>query len=272
MTKRNYLLAACALSLTACGYVAPDAGQEAVLIKQPWFFGSGGVDDTPVHTGSTVVASSTKAVLVSTTPTAFEVPFDNLMPSNSIPLDFHTVVRMQVTDTVELVKKWNGGATNDKGEETNYWFWASVQPMYVNFVRQEVKKYDMNALALTGAAVDNVEAAVTQRLNAYIKANKMPVKLLSVTMGRAGLPDAIMAQKTETAAQQQRILTMEAQRQAEDSRKAAEQSRAEADNAYRSQMSLTPEQFVELKRIEMQRTACQRGTCIFGNGQALVSR
>lgn len=269
---RKFLLIASALPLAACGYVAPDAGQEAVLIKQPWFFGSGGVVDEPVHTGSTVVASSTKAVMVSTTPTAFEVQFDNLMPSNSIPLDFHTVVRMQVVDTVELVRNWNGAAVNDKGEESYYWFYGTIQPIYVNLVRNEVKKYDMNQLALTGQAVDAVEQAVTTKLNAYIKQNKMPVKLLSITMGRAGLPEAIMAQKTETAAQQQRILTMEAQKQAEDSRKAAEQSRAEADNAYRSQMSLTPEQFVELKRIEMQRTACQRGTCIFGNGTALVSR
>jgi regulator of protease activity HflC (stomatin/prohibitin superfamily) len=247
------------LSTTACSYADIDAGEAGVAVHHPWLFGHGGVSDQVLTTGTELKAWSTEIVKISVTPTAFEVPFDNLMPSNSIPLDFHTVVRLQVTDPVELVKHWNGAAKNEKGEPSDYWFWGTIQPIYVNYVRQEVKKYDMNQLALTGEAVDNVEAAVSKRLEDYIKTNKIPVKLLSVTMGRAGLPEAILAQKVETAAQQQRILTMNAQAQAEDARKASE-------------MHLTPEQFVDLKRIEMQRYACTKGTCIFGNGSALVQR
>lgn len=36
----------------------------------------------------------------------------------------------------------------------------------------------------------------------------------------------------------------------------AEQSRADADNAYRESMHLSPEQFIQLKAIEMQRAVC----------------
>jgi hypothetical protein len=267
------MIALSALLLTAgCHYASIDAGEAGVTQQHPWFFGHGGVGDDVIQPGTAMVAWSTDVNHISVTPTAFEVQFDNLMPSNSIPLDFHTVVRMQVTDPVDLVKNWNGAAVDKDGNPSDYWFWGTIQPIYVNMIRQEVKKYDMNQLALTGEAVDAVEATVTKRLDAYIKQNKMPVKLLSITLGKAGLPDEILAQKTETAAQGQRILTMEAQKQAEDARKLAEQSRAEADNAYRSQMSLSPEQFVELKRIEMQEKACVRGTCIFGNGTPLISR
>ena len=41
------------LSLTSCHGVRPDADEEAVLIKKPWFFGHGGVDEVPVETGLT---------------------------------------------------------------------------------------------------------------------------------------------------------------------------------------------------------------------------
>lgn len=269
--KKMFIIAIMATT-AACSYASPDAGQEGVMIRHPWLFGSGGVVDETIKTGSAVKAMSTDVVYISTTPTAFDVPFDNLMPSNSIPLDFHTTVRMQVTNPVELVKKWNGALKDKDGNESNYWFTGSIEPIYTNFVRQEVKKYDMNQLALTGSAVDNVEAAVSQRLDTYIKQNKMPVRLLSITMGRAGLPQEILDQKTETAAQQQRQLTMLAQQQAEEARKGAEAARASADQAYQAEMHLSPEQFVELKRIEMQRNACQRGTCIFGNGTALVGK
>ena len=37
--------------LTSCHCVRPNADEEAVLIKKPWFFGHGGVDNDPVTTG-----------------------------------------------------------------------------------------------------------------------------------------------------------------------------------------------------------------------------
>lgn len=35
----------------SCHGVRPEADEEAVLIKKPWFFGHGGVEETPVTTG-----------------------------------------------------------------------------------------------------------------------------------------------------------------------------------------------------------------------------
>ena len=39
---------------------------------------------------------------------------------------------------------------------------------------------------------------------------------------------------------------------------AAEQARAEADNAYRNAMNLSPGQFVEMERIKMQNSVCAK--------------
>lgn len=272
--SRIYFIAPLALSLVSCGYASPDAGQEGVLVRKPWFFGSGGVDPETVKTGSAVVASSTDVVYIPVAPQAFEIKFNDLMPSNGIPLDFHTTVRVQVTDAAALVRDWNGGAKNDKGKLSDAWFWSNIHPQYANFVRQAVKNYDMASLAFNGSTVDRIDQIVTERLTDYIKRSKMPVKLLSVTLGRAQPPQAILDQRTETAAQQQREQTMVAAQKAETSRRAAEQARAEADNAYRSQMNLSPEQFVDLERIKMQQEVCLKGGCTFvaGNATPIVSR
>lgn len=258
--------------LCSCGYADPNAGQVSVLVHKPWFFGHGGVSPEPVTTGTQLIAWSTSEVRVPTTPIAFDISFDNMMPQDGIPLDFHTVVRMQIVDAPALVRDWNGGALDDKGEPANSWFWANISPVYSNLVRQEVKRFDMASLAFGGEAIDSIDASVSSKLNAFIKKSGMPVKLLSVTVGRATPPQEILNQRTETAAQQQRQKTMDAMKNAEDSRKAAEMARAAADNAYRSEMSLSPEQFVDLERIKMQRDACQKNTCIFGNASPVIGR
>lgn len=274
-THRLLLLTATALSLAACGYASPDAGQEGVAIAKPWFFGSGGVRPDPIATGSSIVAASTDVVMVDMTPQAFEVQFDNLMPSNRIPVDFHTVVRVQVVDSVDLVKNWRGAMTrttrNDEEVPADLWFWGSIQPIYVNLVREEVKRYDMNALVV-GNGVAEIEAAVTNKLNNYLRVNKMPVRLLSVTMGKANIPESILNQTTATANQEQRKLTMDATAAAETARINAERQRAMADNAYRVDVGRSPEQELEFQRIKMLGEACQTNTCVFGNPPLMMTR
>lgn len=258
-------IALCALSLSACGYASADAGEEVVLVRHPWFFGHGGIEDEPVQTGTSLIAWSTSEHKVNVNPQAFEVQFDNLMPMNRIPVDFHTVVRIQVVDSVELVKHWNGAAVNDEGKPTNAWFWANIQPIYVNLVREEVKRFDMNQLVI-GQGVGQIEAAVTTKLNDYIRRNKIPVRLLSITMGKAVIPNSILEQTTATATQEQRKLTMDATALAETARINAERQRALADNAYRIDVGRSPEQELEFQRIQMLKDTCKTNTCIFGSG------
>jgi regulator of protease activity HflC (stomatin/prohibitin superfamily) len=270
--KKIFAVVAAALFMGGCHYASIEPSEQGVKSSQPWFFGHGGVDDAPINPGSEIIPWSTSVIHISTTPTAFDIPFDNLLPSNRIPLDFHTTVRMQVVNAPELVKHWNGAAVDKDGNESNYWFWANIAPQYNTYVRQAARKYDMNQLVI-GNGVELIEQEVTANLNNFIKANHMPVRLLSVTMGRAGVPQEILNQTTETVAQQQRKLTMDAQAQAEQSRKGAELARAEADNAYRTAMQQSPEQYIEVKRIEMLGKVCanENSHCIFGNATPLMN-
>lgn len=246
------------LASTACSIVAPDAGQKAVLVDKPILFGHGGVRPDPVSTGLTYTWFSTKKVYVNMLPQQFDGAFNDLMSSDGVPLDFHAVMRVQVTDPVALVEKFGVD-----------WYKNNVEQEFFNRVRAAVKKHGMNETAIQTTAIDEIDKEVTKEMSGYFSANAIPVKLIKITVGRANPPDSVLTQRVETAQQEQRALTEHKRDLAEQSRKAAEQSRAEADNAYRNAMNLSPSQFVEMERIKMQTSVCASANahCTFINGE-----
>lgn len=245
--------------LAGCHAVSPDFGEEAVLIRQPWIFGSGGVVETPVQPGLKWTAFTTDHVIVNMQPQQFGVHFEDLMSSDGVPLDFDAVIRLQVTNSVRLI--------NDFGVN---WFERNVQAEFMNRVRQSVRKHGMNETAINTAAVEEIDEEVTGTMEEYLVQADLPIRLIQVTVGRANPPDAIKDQRVATATEQQRQLTEQQRKLAEDARLEAERSRAAADNAYRNSLGLSPSQFIALEAIDMQREVCAAGNCTFVVGDGAV--
>ncbi len=252
--KRIAITTTLLVAVTGCTVISPDAGQEAVLIDKPWIFGHGGVRDKSVLPGLTYAWFSTQKIYVNMFPQQYDGNFTDLMSSDGVPLDFHAVIRLQVTDPVVLVSKF--------GQD---WYKNNVEQEFFNRVRSAVKKHGMNETAIQTTAIDEIDAEVTKAMADYFTSNKIPIRLVKITVGKANPPDAVRTQRVETAQQEQRVLTEHKRDLAEQSRKAAEQSRAEADNAYRNAMNLNPAQFVEMERIKMQSAVCsvQGSNCTF---------
>jgi regulator of protease activity HflC (stomatin/prohibitin superfamily) len=248
------------LACTGCTVVSPDAGQQAVLIDKPVIFGHGGVRAEPVLTGLTYTWFSTHKIYVNMFPQQYDGNFSDLMSSDGVPLDFHAIIRLQVTDPVALVKNF--------GQD---WYKNNVEQEFFNRVRSAVKKHGMNETAIQTTAIDEIDSEVSREMTEYLNQNKLPIRLLKITVGKANPPDAVRNQRVETAQQEQRVLTEQKRDLAEQSRKAAEQSRAEADNAYRLAMNLSPAQFVEMERIKMQTEVCavKDAKCTFIIGSAV---
>jgi regulator of protease activity HflC (stomatin/prohibitin superfamily) len=248
-----------AVLLTGCNTYAPDAGHEVVLVEKPYFFGHGGVNPEPVRTGRTFTAITTDGVDVSMQPRRFEANLPDTMTSDGVPISFHAIVTLQVVNSVELVKSFGPN-----------WYENNIEQPFGQFVRQAVRKRGMNETAISSTALDSIDAEIRDNLNQFIKDKQIPVRLITMTVGRANPPDAIKNQRVETAAQEQRVQTEKQIKLAEDQRKAAEESRAAADNAYRQAIGLSPEQYVQLKRIEMELKVCSEGRCTFiENGNAV---
>jgi regulator of protease activity HflC (stomatin/prohibitin superfamily) len=249
------IMGALAGLLAGCSNYSPDAGHEIVLIKKPWFFGHGGVDPVPVKTGRTFAAPSTDGVDVYMQPQKFEVNLPDTMTSDGVPISFHAIVVLQVINSVDLIQNFGP-----------QWYSNNVEQPFATMVRQAVRKRGMNETAISTTALDEIDNEIRETLIAFIKEKQLPVKLVTMTVGRANPPDSIKSQRIETATQEQRIQTEKQMKLAEDQRMQAEQSRANADNAYREAMHLSPEQFIQLETIKMQAAVCGpngKATCTF---------
>lgn len=240
----------------------PDAGHEAVLIKKPMLFGAEGVDPTPVTTGRTYTMWTTDVVDINMQPEQYPLHFDDLMSADGVPLDFDAVARLQVIDSVSLVKNFGPN-----------WYDHNVKAEFSNRVRQAVRKHGMNETAINTNAIDAIDQEVSKAMEQYIAEAKLPIKIIQMTVGKANPPDSIKNQRVETAAQQQRALTEAQRKLAEDARLEAEKSRAHADNAYRNEMQLSPEQFLRLEGIKMQEKVCgeNKSGCTFVIGGGVAS-
>ena len=264
------VIAALIALAVGCRTVQPDAGHEAVLVRKPLIFGGGGVDETPVKTGLKYVAFTTTGIDVNMQPMRVDVEFNDLMTSDGVPIDFHAVLTLQITDSVKLVRDFGQDTV---GNRPGFWVRNLEQP-YRTAVRDAVKTHGMNEMAIQATAAESVDRVVTERLLTIIKDTGVPVRVLDMSLGRANPPDAILHQRVETAAQEQRINTEKQKKLAEDQRKMAEESRAAADQAYNQKMGLNPEQYVALQAIAMQREVCAKGGCTFlygGNAVPLIN-
>jgi hypothetical protein len=264
-TMKSILLlgfvAALLAGMAGCSVAAPDAGHEAVWVEKPIFFGHGGVDQTPVQPGREFGALTSTAIDVNMLPQRVDMEFDDMMTSSGVPVNFHVVATFTITDPVKLVSKY-GADTDEKG---NWGFWQRTvdQPLRTA-VRDAVKKRDMQEMAISQTAADAVGREVSTAAIQIVQQTGVPIIFSAINVGRVNPPDAIKNQRIETAAQEQRAITEQQTKLAEDQRKAAEQSRAAADNAYREAMQLSPDQFLQLERIKMQRDVCAHGsTCTF---------
>ena len=251
------------LLLAMVNRFSPDAGHEIVLIDKPWFFGHGGVESEPVKTGLTFGAPTTMGVDVYMQPQKFETELPDTMTSDGVPITFHAIMVVQVVDSVSLIK--NFGAD---------WYANNMEEPFKTMVRQAVRKRGMNETAISTTALDSIDSEIRDSLIAFIKDKGLPIRLVTMTVGKANPPDSVTHPRIETATQEQRIQTEKQKKLAEDQRLQAEQSRANADNAYRESMHLSPEQFIQLETIKMQEQVCGpngKANCTFiQNGAAPV--
>jgi regulator of protease activity HflC (stomatin/prohibitin superfamily) len=244
-----------ALSATGCNSYAPNAGHEIVLIEKPMFFGHGGVDPTPIKTGRTYAALSTEGVDVNLQPQKYETELPDTMTSDGVPITFHAIMVLKVTDSVSLIKNF--------GPE---WYSNNLEEPFKTMVRQAVRRRGMNETAISTTALDQIDNEIHDQLVLFIKQKALPVELVTMTVGKANPPDSVKTQRIATATQEQRIQTEQQTKLAEDQRAAAETSRARADNAYREAMGLSPQQFIQLETVKMQREVCGetgKATCTF---------
>lgn len=260
--ESNMRFVACVL-IAFCGMTTGcmstvDAGYQGVLVKKPWVFGHGGVDKEPIATGLTWTAPTTEVVRINVQPMQFEMQFNDFMSKDAVPLDFHAVIRLQVTDAVKLVERFGPD-----------WYKNNIGRELENRVRTAVKKHGMNETAIETTAIDQIDAEVSMAMEKYIKDVDLPVKMIAITVGRANPPDSIKTARENTAAEQQRLIMEQQRAKAEEARALAEEKRGIADRSYAEKFGITSDAYVKLKQVEM--CATSKGcTLILGSPSGVV--
>lgn len=250
-------------TMTSCYRVQPNAGEESVLIMQPYLFGHGGVDDTPVSTGASWVAATTDHKEFNITPQTITEEFTNLIPSDNTPVSFSAYLKVKIIkgETPNLYKNF--------GES---WYANSLQASFRTMVREKACAYKMFDLASKREISAKLEVEIFQLISDYAKKINIPVEIMQVSIGAITPPEQVLTETKNTAAQNQSILTQNARKNAEDARKDAEVSKAIADKAYQNQMNMTVEQYLHLRQLEIEKEKVelikdnQKVTVIFGNG------
>ncbi len=236
------------LMAVGTGCVAIEAGHEGVLVEQPFFFGHGGVDPVPTKTGRVIVAPTTKVVDVDIRPIQYSEHFDIISAENA-PVSFDAFLIANVIEgkSPELVSKYGPN-----------WYANNAKEAFRTFVREEVQKYPLFQLTTDPTTRQKLQDAIAKEVQTkLIEKQGIPVRLNRVVVGSILPPKGVVEQTTQTIIQEQRKITMVEFQKAEESREKAEKQRGIADRAYRESLGLTAPEFVDLRRIEVQKEIVQ---------------
>ena len=230
------------------GCAAIEAGHEGVLVEQPLFFGHGGVDPVPTKTGRIWVAPTTRVIDVDVRPVQYSEHFDIISAENA-PVSFDAFLIANVIEgkSPELVSKYGPN-----------WYANNAKEAFRTFVREEVQKYPLFQLTTDPTTRQKLQDAIAKEVQTkLIEKQGIPVRLNRVVVGSILPPKGVVEQTTQTIIQEQRKITMVEFQKAEESREKAERQRGIADRAYRESLGLTAPEFVDLRRIEVQKEIVQ---------------
>ncbi|HSN04125.1 MAG TPA: SPFH domain-containing protein [Nitrospira sp.] len=234
--------------MAGTGCVAIEAGHEGVVVEQPAFFGHGGVDPVPIKTGRIWVALTTQVIDVDVRPVQYAEHFDIISAENA-PVSFDAFLIANVIEgrSPELVSKYGP-----------HWYVNNAKEAFRTFVREEVQKYPLFQLTTDPTTRQKLQDAIAKEVQTkLIEKQGIPVRLNRVVVGSILPPKGVVEQTTQTIIQEQRKITMVEFQKAEESREKAERQRGIADRAYRESLGLTAPEFVDLRRIEVQKEIVQ---------------
>ncbi len=234
--------------LATSGCVAIEAGHEGVLVQQPFFFGHGGVDPEPTKTGRVWVAPTTKVQEVDIRPLQYSEHFDIISAENA-PVSFDAFMIANVIEgrSPELISRYGPS-----------WYQNNVKEAFRTFVREEVQRYPLFQLTTDPTTRTKLQDAIAREVQTkLIDKQTMPIRLNRVVVGSILPPKGVVEQTTQTIVQEQRKLTMVEFQKAEEAREKAEKQRGIADRAYRESLGLTAPEFVDLRRVEVQKEIVQ---------------
>lgn len=236
-----------ALTMSSCDLCTVDGGEEGVFIKQPWFFGEGGVVTEPLTEGSEWKVWSTDYVKYSIVNTKYSVSFDDIATDEATPLDIDAHIFLKIKEGKSPILHMNYGKN---------WYENNIKDVFSKHIRNFVSMYDMRTLISERDCYEKIEADLKVDMTEYIvelsKNKEFPIEVINIVVDKAKPNDNVREELNNTAIYMQQKQTEIMKQDMQIERKKTEHLRALADKEYQLTMGFTPQQFIALRGLELE--------------------
>lgn len=234
-------------SMTSCDLCTVDGGEEGVFIKQPWFFGQGGVVDEPLTEGSEWKVWSTDYIKYSVVNNKYSVTFDDIATDEATPLDITAHLFLKIKAGKSPILHKNYGVN---------WYENNIKEVFSKHVRNFVSMHDMRSLISERDIYEDIENTLKVDMTNYIadlsKHNEFPIEVVNVVIDKAKPNNNVLEELNNTAIYMQQKQTEIMKQDMQKERKKTEHLRALADKEYQLTMGFTPSQFIALRGLELE--------------------
>ena len=234
-------------SMTSCSLCVVDGGEEGVFIKQPLFFGDGGVVEEPLTQGSEWKVFSTNFIKYSVVNTKYSVTFDDIATDEATPLDITAHIFLKIKNGKSPILHKNYGPD---------WYANNVKEVFSKHVRNFVSMHDMRTLISERDCYETIEQTLKNDMTEYFaelsKTKEFPIEVVNVVIDKAKPNNNVLEELNNTAIYMQQKQTEIMKQDMQKERKKTEHLRALADKEYQLTMGFTPSQFIALRGLELE--------------------
>jgi len=239
--------------------VEPD--MEAIVIKKPWFYGEKGVEPNPIYTSTIWHVKSTDVKLFSLKPFIIKESFKNILTQENITISFdvNLTFRYRRGQTKLLVEKY--------GTDKEWYKNMLLAPMS-NSVAIYIKKIKFDAIFYNRDEVKNLKEEIQFGIDTFLKEHKIPVEIIDLNILNITPPKEILDNAIKEKSLQQKV-------KIEKLKQKAKELSANTDRAYMLKMGMTPREYLQLKKIELEDRKLANERCAIdsakeGNGSIQI--
>ena len=249
MKKIYFMLATMivALFMTSCSLCVVDGGEEGVFIKQPLFFGDGGVQEQALTQGSEWKVFSTNFVTYSMVNTRYSVSFDDISSDETTLLDISAHIFLKIKDGKSPILHKNYGPN---------WYENNIKEKFSEHVRNFVSQHGMKTLISERECYDEINEELKNDMTEHIaelsKSKELPIEVVMVVIDTAKPNEEVREELNNTAIYMQQKQTELLKQEMQVERRKTEHLRALADKEYQRTMGFTPQQFISLRALELE--------------------
>ena len=241
------VVALVAMTLASCSLAKVEGDEVGVFVKKPWFFGSGGVEVTPLLEGSEWMVASTDLIVYKSVIEKYSETFDDIASDDGTPLDMtaHVFIRV-IPEKAPILHK-------NYGQD---WYDNNIKEVFRERVRNFISTYNMRSLISEREIYDTVKVDIMKDLKGYVdfcsQRKEFPIEITNVIVDKAKPNEGVLEELNNTAIYMQQSQTESMKQEMQKQRDKTEYLRAIADKRYQQTMNLSADQFIKLKALDVE--------------------